>query len=122
MMWVGYVARMGEEVKPKGKRPLWRLMHKWKNGIRMGLGGDWLCEGWSGLNWLRIGAGGRLLWMRWWTFQFWRHGVICAVLFFWLNHFKMAELQTCEVGAKPASVSLELSRVKKFSLLWCSAM
>jgi hypothetical protein len=22
MMWVGYVARMGEEVKPKGKRPL----------------------------------------------------------------------------------------------------
>jgi hypothetical protein len=40
---------------------------------------------------------------------------LCAVLFFWLNRFKMAELQTCEVGAKPASVSLELSRVKKLS-------
>jgi hypothetical protein len=30
---------------------------------------------WSGFTWLRIGTGGGLLWMRWWTFGFWRHGV-----------------------------------------------
>jgi hypothetical protein len=30
---------------------------------------------WSGFAWLRIGTVGGLLWMRWWTFGFWRHGV-----------------------------------------------
>jgi hypothetical protein len=30
---------------------------------------------WSGFSWLRIGTVGGLLWMRWWTFGFWRHGV-----------------------------------------------
>jgi hypothetical protein len=30
---------------------------------------------WSGFTWLRIGLVGVLLWMRWWTFGFWRHGV-----------------------------------------------
>jgi hypothetical protein len=30
---------------------------------------------WSGFNWLKIGAGGRLLWMRWWTFGFWHYGI-----------------------------------------------
>jgi hypothetical protein len=30
---------------------------------------------WSGFTWLRIGAGGGLLWARWWTFGFWGHGV-----------------------------------------------
>jgi hypothetical protein len=25
---------------------------------------------WSGLNWFRIGTGGGLLWMWWWTFGF----------------------------------------------------
>jgi hypothetical protein len=29
---------------------------------------------WSGFTWLRIGMAGGLLWMRWWTFGFWRHG------------------------------------------------
>jgi hypothetical protein len=29
----------------------------------------------SGFNWLRIGTVGGLLWMRWWTFRTWRHGV-----------------------------------------------
>jgi hypothetical protein len=28
---------------------------------------------WSGFTWLRIGMVGGLLWMRWWTFGFWRH-------------------------------------------------
>jgi hypothetical protein len=31
---------------------------------------------WSGFTWLRIGTDGGLLWMRWWTFGVWRHGVI----------------------------------------------
>jgi hypothetical protein len=31
--------------------------------------------GWSGFAWLRIGTGGGLLWMRWWTPGFWRHAV-----------------------------------------------
>jgi hypothetical protein len=30
---------------------------------------------WSGFTWLRIGIAGGLLWMRWWTFGFWCHGV-----------------------------------------------
>jgi hypothetical protein len=32
---------------------------------------------WSGFTWLRRGTVGRLLWMRWWTFGFWYHGVNC---------------------------------------------
>jgi hypothetical protein len=30
---------------------------------------------WSGFTWLRLGTVGGLLWIRWWTFGFWRHGV-----------------------------------------------
>jgi hypothetical protein len=30
---------------------------------------------WSGFTWLRTGIVVGLLWMRWWTFGFWRHGV-----------------------------------------------
>jgi hypothetical protein len=30
---------------------------------------------WIGLDWFRIGNGGELLWMRWWTFRFLRHEV-----------------------------------------------
>jgi hypothetical protein len=30
---------------------------------------------WSGFTWLRIGTVGWLLWMRRWTFGFWRRGV-----------------------------------------------
>jgi hypothetical protein len=29
----------------------------------------------SGFTWLRIGTGGGLLWVRWWTFKLWRYGV-----------------------------------------------
>jgi hypothetical protein len=28
--------------KPEGKRPLERPRHRWEDGIRMDLGGDWL--------------------------------------------------------------------------------
>jgi hypothetical protein len=45
----------------------------------------------SGFNWLRIGASGGLLWVRWWTFGFWRHGVnyilradLCYLNIFWV--------------------------------------
>jgi hypothetical protein len=34
---------------------------------------------WSGFTWLRIGTVGGLLWMRWWTFGFWRHRVSQSV-------------------------------------------
>jgi hypothetical protein len=30
---------------------------------------------WSGFTWLGSGANGGLSWMRWWTFDFWRHGI-----------------------------------------------
>jgi hypothetical protein len=30
---------------------------------------------WIEFEWLRTGAGGELLWVRWWTFRFLRHGV-----------------------------------------------
>jgi hypothetical protein len=30
---------------------------------------------WSGFAWFRTGIIGGLLWMRWWTFGFWRHRV-----------------------------------------------
>jgi hypothetical protein len=76
------VARMGGDRKvykvlvgkSVGKRSLWRPKRRWEDGIRM----DLKEIGWemvSGFYWLRIGARGGLLWMRWWTFWFWRHGV-----------------------------------------------
>jgi hypothetical protein len=35
-----------------------------------------ICWGmWIGFDWLRTTIGGELLWMRWWTLGFWRHGV-----------------------------------------------
>jgi hypothetical protein len=36
---------------------------------------------WSGFTWLRIGIAGGLLWVRWWTFGFWRHGV--SLISYW---------------------------------------
>jgi hypothetical protein len=73
---------MGEERKVykvmvgklEGKRPLGKPRRMWENGIRMdlreiGLGGG------IGFDWLRTVTGGGLLWVRWWTFGFLRHGV-----------------------------------------------
>ena len=45
MKWAGHVARMGEEMgvytvlvgKPKGKRPLGRLRHRWMDNVKMDL-------------------------------------------------------------------------------------
>jgi hypothetical protein len=59
--------------KPKGMRPLRRPRHKWEDGIRIDLKeigwGEWI-----GSDWLSIGTSGELLWMRWWSFGFLRHG------------------------------------------------
>jgi hypothetical protein len=46
--------------KPEGKRPLGRPRHRWEDNIKM----DLREVGWgalTGLIWLRIGTGGRLL-------------------------------------------------------------
>jgi hypothetical protein len=59
---------MGEERKvykvlvgtPEGKRPLERPRHRWEDGIRMDLR-ETERRVWIGLDWLRIGTGGKLL-------------------------------------------------------------
>jgi hypothetical protein len=35
----------------------------------------WGGGAWIGFGWLMTGTGGGLLWVRWWTFGFLRHGV-----------------------------------------------
>jgi hypothetical protein len=57
MRWVGHVPRMGEKRngyrllvgKPEGRRPLGRPRRRWVE------------VSWTGLVWLRLGAGGELL-------------------------------------------------------------
>jgi hypothetical protein len=64
MLWVGYVARMGERRdvyrvligKPEGKRPLGRPRLRWDGNIKMDL--KWDVGVRTGSNWLRIGTGG----------------------------------------------------------------
>jgi hypothetical protein len=61
MRWAGHVSRMGEERKaygvlmgkPKGKRPLGRPRHRWKDGLRM----DLREIGWSGCRMNPFGSG-----------------------------------------------------------------
>jgi hypothetical protein len=46
--------------RPEGKRPLGRPRRRWENNIKMDLQEvGW--GAWTGLIWLRIGTGGRLL-------------------------------------------------------------
>ena len=49
--------------KPEGKRPLGRPRRRWEDNIKMDLQevGGGRGTGWS---WLRIGTGGRHLWVR----------------------------------------------------------
>jgi hypothetical protein len=49
--------------RPEGRRPLGRSRRRWEDNIIMDLQEvGW--GAWTGLLWLRIRAGGRLLWMR----------------------------------------------------------
>jgi hypothetical protein len=84
--WQGTVAWVGEKRnayrllvrKPEEKRPLGRPRRGWVDNIRMDLYIGWVHVGevgrgdvdWTGLVWLRIGTGGELLWIRYWTFGF----------------------------------------------------
>jgi len=46
--------------KPEGKRPLGRPRHRWEDNIKMDLQEmEW--GAWTGLIWLRVGTGCRLL-------------------------------------------------------------
>jgi hypothetical protein len=49
---------------------------------------------WSGFTWLRIGTVGGLWWTRWWTSNFWRHGVS------WFLPLCFRHLYTCLVPNK----------------------
>jgi hypothetical protein len=52
--------------KLEGKRPLGRPRRRWVDSIKI-----YLREtGWDGVDWLRIGTGGGLLRIRWWSFRF----------------------------------------------------
>jgi hypothetical protein len=65
MRWAGHVARVEKMKdvyrvlvgKPEGKRPLERTRHIWEDNINVDLV-EIECGVWTGLNCLRIGAGG----------------------------------------------------------------
>jgi len=68
LRWVEHIARMGERRfayivvgrKPGGKRPLGRPRCIWEDNIKMDLQEEgW--GAWTGLIWLKLGTGGRLL-------------------------------------------------------------
>jgi hypothetical protein len=68
MRWAWRVARTGENRgayrivvgRPEGRRPLGRRRHRWEDNIKIDLQEvGW--RAWTGLSWLRIGTGGRLL-------------------------------------------------------------
>jgi hypothetical protein len=70
MIWAGHIARMGDRRgtykllvgRPERKRPLGgRPRRRWKDKIKMNQEVGWVGGAWSGLIWLRIGTGGRLL-------------------------------------------------------------
>ena len=72
LRWAGHVARMEEGRgvhkvlvgKPEGKRPLGRPRCRWEDNIKMDLQEMEGVVGTTGWSWLRIGTGGRCLWVR----------------------------------------------------------
>jgi hypothetical protein len=68
MRWAEHVARKGEGRgayrilvgRPEGRRPLRRPRRRWDDNIKMDLQ-EMGWGAWTGLIWLRIGTGGRLL-------------------------------------------------------------
>jgi hypothetical protein len=68
----------------KCKRFWWESQKERHNsddqGVDERMGSEWILGRltggvWIGFDWLRIGTGSELLWMRWWTFGFLHHGV-----------------------------------------------
>jgi hypothetical protein len=68
LRWAGHLACVGGKrgayailvARPEGRTPLGRLRHRWEDNTKM----DLQEVGWgarTGLSWLRIGIGGRLL-------------------------------------------------------------
>ena len=78
MKWTCHVECMGERRgtyrvlvgKYEGKSPFDISRCRWENNIKICRKLD--VEAWSELIWLRIGTGGGHLWMRWWTFGFYK--------------------------------------------------
>ena len=75
---IWHVACMGERRgvhrvlvgKPEGKRPMGRPRHRWEDNIKWIFGKSKGVEtGWS---WLSIGTDDGHLWIRWWTFGFYK--------------------------------------------------
>jgi hypothetical protein len=64
---------------------------------------------WIGSNWLRIGTGGGLLWIRWWTFGFWRHGIS----YIWTTHTKrkMWNLKKFPPGVRNGEWKMQCSSI-----------
>jgi hypothetical protein len=68
MGWAGHVAHMRERRgvhrmlagRPEGRRPLGRSRRRWEDNIKMDLRKVGV-RAWTGLRWLRIGTGDRLL-------------------------------------------------------------
>ena len=55
-----------------GKESIWKT---WANTCGLKIVNSYVMRAWTGLVWLRIGKGGCVLWMRWWTFvlhKMWR--------------------------------------------------
>jgi hypothetical protein len=77
MRWAGHVARMGRRWTLIGY--LWESQRERENYEDQDVGWliilGWILERWdgvmwTGLVWLRLGTGGELLWIRYWTFGF----------------------------------------------------
>ena len=76
LRWTEHEARTGEKWgawkvlmgKPEGRRPLGRPRLMWEDNIKTDLWKVWWA--WTVSVWLRIGTGGGLLSIRWWTFGF----------------------------------------------------
>jgi hypothetical protein len=67
MGWLRCVQGFGR--KRGGKRQLERCTHRWEDNIKK-IFKEWVGETWTGLLWLRIGAGGKHLRMVLWPFAF----------------------------------------------------
>jgi hypothetical protein len=88
MRWAGHLVRMGGEDRiwgfdGKSRRKRTTLKDQ---GVDGRMGSKWTLDSmvgmvWNGYTWLRRGIAGGLLWMRWWTFRFWRHGVSLIAIF-----------------------------------------